>query len=243
MGARHREPRRRMAPDARRAQILAVARRHFGAAGYATVSISDIAAEAGVARALIHHYFGGKRQLHLEVVRQMMVVPASVSERLPPTSPEERLSICVDRWLEVVERNREMWLSAIGLEAPGNDPEIDRIMLEADEIATDRILEAAMMSGPGEGRRKLRAMIRAHSAMLKAASREWLVRGTLSRSDLHIMLTRTVLHLLDTVFPAVRDGGEGPDGHARVTGTDPRRNAPHAPSPDGRAPRPGEGDS
>jgi hypothetical protein len=134
----------------------------------------------------------------------MMVVPASVSQRLPPTSAEERLSICVDRWLDVVERNREMWLSAIGLEAVGNDPEIDRIMLEADEIATDRILEAAMMTDVTAGRDKLRAMIRAHSAMLKAASREWLVRGTLSRSDLHVVLTRTVLHLLNTVFPAVR---------------------------------------
>ncbi|WP_251069559.1 TetR/AcrR family transcriptional regulator [Streptomyces sp. ISL-96] len=197
--------RRRMAPDARRAEILTVARRLFGGNGYTTVSVSDIAAEAGVARALINHYFGGKRELYLEVVRQMMVVPASVSQRLPPTTAEERLSICVDRWLEVVERNREMWLSAIGLEALGNDPDIDRIMLEADEIATDRILEAAMMTDVTEGRTKLRAVIRAHSAMLKAASREWLVRGTLSRSDLHVILTRTVLQLLHTVFPAVRD--------------------------------------
>lgn len=204
-GQRRTAPRRRMEPDARRAEILSVARRLFGAHSYAAVSTSDIAAEAGVARALIHHYFGSKRQLYLEVVRQMMVVPSSVSERLPPTTPEERLSVCVDRWLEVVERNREMWLSAIGLEALGNDPEIDRIMLEADEIATDRILEAALMADVTEGRKQLRAMIRAHSAMLKAASREWLVRATLSRDDLHVMLTRTVLHLLHTVFPAVRD--------------------------------------
>ncbi len=205
MGGQRQVQRRRMDPDARRAEILAVARRLFGASSYATVSTSDIAAEAGVARALINHYFGGKRQLYLEVVRQMMVVPASVSERLPPTTAEERVSICVDRWLEVVERNRDMWLSAIGLEALGNDPEIDQIMLEADEIATDRVLEAAMMTDVVEGRQKLRAMIRAHGGMLKAASREWLVRDTLSRSDLHVMLTRTVLHLVNTVFPAVRD--------------------------------------
>ncbi|WP_260474134.1 TetR/AcrR family transcriptional regulator [Streptomyces sp. WAC 04229] len=205
MGVQRQAPRRRMEPDARRAEILGVARRLFGAKSYSTVSVADIASEAGVARALVSHYFGGKRQLYLEVVRQMMVVPASVSQRLPPTTAEERVSICVDRWLEVVERNREMWLSAIGLEALGNDPEIDQIMLEADEIATDRVLEAAMMADVTEGREKLRAMIRAHSSMLKAASREWLVRGTLSRSDLHVMLTRTVLHLVDTVYPALRD--------------------------------------
>jgi AcrR family transcriptional regulator len=205
MGDQRQAQRRRMEPDARRAEILGVAHRLFGAHGYVAVSTSDIAAEAGVARALINHYFGGKRPLYLEVVRQMMVVPASVSQRLPPTTPEERLSICVDRWLDVVERNREMWLCAIGLESLGNDPEIEQIMLEADEAATDRVLEAAMMADVVEGRRKLRAMIRAHSGMLKAASREWLVRGTLSRGDLHVMLTRTVLHLLNTVHPAVKD--------------------------------------
>ncbi|MFD7293572.1 TetR/AcrR family transcriptional regulator [Streptomyces sp. NPDC059897] len=199
--------RRRMEPDARRAEILAVARRRFGSGGYASVSISDIAAEAGVARALVNHYFGDKRQLYLEVVRQMMVIPASVSQRLPPTTAEERLAVCVDRWLEVVERNRDMWLAAIGMESLG-DPEVDRIMLEADEIATDRILEAAMMTDVDEdaGREKLRAMIRAHSAMLKSASHEWLARGTLTRDDLHVMLTRSVVHLLHTVFPAVRNG-------------------------------------
>ncbi|SFS74557.1 TetR/AcrR family transcriptional regulator [Saccharopolyspora flava] len=205
MNAQRPVQRRRLDPDARRAEILAAARKLFGAGSFSTVSTSDIAAEAGVARALINHYFGSKRELYLQVVRQMMVVPASVSQRLPPTSTEERLSICVDRWLDVVERNRDMWLSAIGSEAIGHDDEIERIMLEADEIATDRVLEAAMMADVTEGREKLRGMIRAHSAMLKAASREWLVRGSLSRGDLHVMLTRTVLHLVNEVFPAVRE--------------------------------------
>lgn len=206
MGVQRPAPRRRLEPDARRAELLGAARRQFGARGYGAVSLTDIAAEAGVARALVSHYFGSKRQLYLEVVRQMMVVPATVFETLPPVTAEERLAICVDRWLDVVERNRDMWLSAIGLEAVGNDPEIDRIMLEADEIATDGILEAALMADAVDGRQKLRAMVRSHSGMLKAASREWLVRGTLSRGDLHLMLTRTVLHLVHTVFPALRDG-------------------------------------
>lgn len=52
MDVQRQDRRRRMEPDARRAEILGVARRLFGAGGYTTVSISDIAAEAGVARAL-----------------------------------------------------------------------------------------------------------------------------------------------------------------------------------------------
>ncbi|ASU58398.1 MULTISPECIES: TetR/AcrR family transcriptional regulator [Nocardiopsis] len=196
--------RRRLEPDQRRSEILAVARALFGERTYSAVSVSEIAREAGVARGLVNHYFGGKRQLYLEVVRRMLIVPASVAENLPRTTVEERVSICVDRWLDVVERNKEMWLSAIGSEAIGQDRDTEKILLEADEVATDHILQAAMMSDVVEGRDELRAMIRAYGSMLKAASREWLVRGALSRADLHVMLTSSVLHLLQTVFPAVR---------------------------------------
>ncbi|WP_158886945.1 TetR/AcrR family transcriptional regulator [Amycolatopsis anabasis] len=195
--------RRRLEPEARRAEILAAARKLFDAGNYASVSTSDIAKAAGVARPLINHYFGSKRDLYLEVVRQMMVVPAPVTEHLPKTTVEQRIAISVDRWLDVVERNKRAWLAAIGPEAIGRDEDIEQIMLESDEIAADRVLEAAMMTDVTEGREELRAMIRAYGSMLKAASREWLVRETLTRADLHIMLTDSILHLLRVTFPAV----------------------------------------
>src|SRR5881275_85492 len=117
--------RRRLEPAERRAEILAAARHLFGARSYASVSTSDIAEAAGVARPLINHYFGGKRELYLEVVRQLMIVP------LPDTTMEERLAIGVERWLDMVERNRDAWLTVIGPESAGRDSEIERIMLEA----------------------------------------------------------------------------------------------------------------
>lgn len=207
--------RRRLEPAARRAEILAAARRLFGAGTYASVSTSDIAKAAGVARPLINHYFGGKRELYLEVVRQMMIVPAPVIENLPDTTAEERLAISVEHWIEVVERNEQAWLTAIGQEAVGRDPDVERIMSEADEIAADRVLEAALMSEITEGREELRAMIRAYGGMLRAASREWLIRGTLGREAIRVFLTDSILHLLRVTFPAVlatRSGERRPPG-------------------------------
>jgi AcrR family transcriptional regulator len=199
--------RRRLEPDQRKAQILAVARRMFGAGTYASVSTTDIANEAGVARGLINHYFGGKRGLYLEVVRQMMVVPAPATEDLPRTTVEHRLAIGVDRLLDVVERNQQMWLTAIGPEAIGRDADVEQILAEGDEIAADRLLEVAMMTDIVEGRELLRAMIRCYGSMLRAATREWLVRGTLSRADLRVMLIDSILHLLEATFPAVLRAG------------------------------------
>jgi len=207
--------RRRLEPEARRAEILAAARNLFDAGNYASVSTSDIAKAAGVARPLINHYFGGKRELYLEVVRQMMVVPAPVTESLPKTTREHRLAISVDRWLDVVDRNKRTWLTAIGPEAIGRDPDVERIMLEADEIAADHVLEAALMTDIVEGREELRAMIRSYGSMLRAASREWLIRGTLGREDLRAFLTDSILHLLNVTYPkvlaATRDGRTPPE--------------------------------
>ncbi|MFD9890590.1 TetR/AcrR family transcriptional regulator [Amycolatopsis sp. NPDC059027] len=204
--------RRRLEPAERRAEILAVARRLFGAGSYDSVSTSDIAEAAGVARPLINHYFGGKRELYLEVVRQMMIVPAPVAEALPDASMEERLAIGVDRWIDVIERNRDAWLTVI---AAGRDAEIEQIILEGDEIAADRVLEAALMSDVTEGREQLRAMIRSCGEMLRAASREWLVRGTLDRATLRTFVTETILSLLKVTYPAVlaaRSGARTPPG-------------------------------
>lgn len=194
---------RRLEPDERKAQILAVARRLFGAGSYETVSTVDIAATAGVARGLINHYFGSKHGLYLEVVRQLVTVPVLAAENLPRTTMEQRIAISVDRWLDVVERNKQMWLAAIGHGATGADDAMEQILREADDIDADRILEAAMVDDVTEGREELRAMIRSYGSMLRAASREWLVRGTLSRVDLHVMLTDSVLHLIKVTFPAV----------------------------------------
>src|SRR5947209_20620808 len=67
----------RLDHDERRRQILLVARRLFSERNYDAVSTSEIAREAGVARGLLHHYFGTKRELYLEVVRNLMRMPSN----------------------------------------------------------------------------------------------------------------------------------------------------------------------
>ena len=60
----------RLDHDERRSQILACARRLFSERNYAAGLDRRDRREAGVARGLLHHYFGTKRELYLEVVRE-----------------------------------------------------------------------------------------------------------------------------------------------------------------------------
>jgi AcrR family transcriptional regulator len=49
-------------------EILAAARQQFAARGYGGATIRGIATAAGVDPALVHHYFGTKRQLFVEAI-------------------------------------------------------------------------------------------------------------------------------------------------------------------------------
>ena len=63
------EPRRRLSPDDRRKELLALGAEVFGQRPYDEVRIDEIAERAGVSRALMYHYFPDKRAFFAAVVR------------------------------------------------------------------------------------------------------------------------------------------------------------------------------
>src|SRR5438270_872370 len=187
----------RLEYDERRAQILACARRLFSERNYTAVSTAEIAREAGVARGLLHHYFGTKRELFLEVVRTLVRMP---SNPVPLQSPGRGIEIViaesVDRWMQMLERNRGMWLAAIGGGGLGRDPEVEAILDHAREQAADRLIEALQYYQASEAPPELRAVIRAYSGFAEAASVEWLERGRLSREQTKAVLVRGFLTIV-----------------------------------------------
>ena len=63
------ESRRRLSPDDRRNELLALGAEVFGQRPYDEVRIDEIAELAGVSRALMYHYFPDKRTFFAAVVR------------------------------------------------------------------------------------------------------------------------------------------------------------------------------
>jgi len=194
------EPRwRRLEPDERREQILTCAVELFGERPYAAVSTTELARRAGVARGLINHYFGTKRDLYLEVVRRMVTIPQLAVDQLPAGPLEERVAESVRWFLDGVARHSRTWLAAIGAE--GVDVEVARILAEADELAADRVLEATGLAGEVAHREELRALFRAYGGLVKATAREWLVRGALSREQVQLLLSTSLLSIVRETAP------------------------------------------
>ncbi|GAA5128964.1 TetR/AcrR family transcriptional regulator [Haloechinothrix salitolerans] len=196
------EPRwRRLEPDQRREQILDCAIRLFGERPYAEVSTTDIAREAGVARGLINHYFGSKRGLYLEVVRRMVTVPVADRSAVPDGSLAERVEFSVDWLLDVISARGKTWVAVLGTEGVGNDPEVERILAEADEMAAENLVRTVGMRDVEPAGAELRAIVRAFGGMVKAAGREWITHGTLTREQVQLVLTEQLTALLGETFP------------------------------------------
>ena len=100
-----RTPRRRLSPEDRRAELLALGAEVFGQRPYDDVRIDEIAERAGVSRALMYHYFPDKRAFFAAVVKGQDFVTAGAAQRrarfgrpfpTPPAAQHQRV-LCARR--------------------------------------------------------------------------------------------------------------------------------------------------
>ncbi|WP_319458274.1 TetR/AcrR family transcriptional regulator [Mycobacterium sp. RTGN3] len=102
-------PRRRRCARRTREEILAAAARRFASGGYATVTLKEIAADAGVTAALVVRYFGSKVELFRAVLRESS--PSRVGDDVL-AGPTETLG------LRLAKFQVETWLTPELVAAP-----------------------------------------------------------------------------------------------------------------------------
>ncbi len=61
----------RLDPGQRSEEILDAANALFAERGYDEVSVEDIAHAAGVTRGLVHHYFGGRKDVYIALLERI----------------------------------------------------------------------------------------------------------------------------------------------------------------------------
>ncbi|MBS9534806.1 TetR/AcrR family transcriptional regulator [Mycobacterium sp. M1] len=192
----------RLDPAQRRESILAAATRLFSALPYEEVSTAEIAQAAGVVRGLVNHYFGTKRQLYLAVVEEAATVPPTAVDALPTGDLDTRIGAAVDWFLTALADSGGSWLAASGSLGLGRDTELERILSAAEDASVDRVIEAVGLAGDTDPA-KLRALIRPYGQLARAAGREWLLKKTLTRGEVHRLLTDTLSTIVRSVYPTV----------------------------------------
>ena len=194
-------PRTRLAPDARRDEILDHARRLFGARSYATVSSSEIARSAGVTPGLVSHYFpGGKREIFLALIPHLASRLADAIH-VDPTGPvDERVAMTVEQWLEWLNVNRETWLATAAQGDYIADPDLQAVVDAGLEHNIDALMAdfADVLSDD----RRTRLLLRCWLGFNRACSRSWL-NGDATRSETALLLTATLQRLVTEIAPAL----------------------------------------
>jgi AcrR family transcriptional regulator len=172
----------------------------FLARPYADVKMSEIADAAGVVRGLLHHYFGTKRVLYVEVVRATLSLPTvPLPDSTGAPGSASRWSASVDGWMRFVEANQSIWLSAVGAGGLGRDDEVDAIIDEARELVATRALEALGLT-PTEVERLL-PVARGFGGFAEEVTREWLLRGRIGRDQARAMLLAALPALVTSLDP------------------------------------------
>jgi AcrR family transcriptional regulator len=182
-------PRLRLAPAERRQQIIDAARRLYADRPYDAVSTSELADAAGVARGLINHYFGDKRELFLAVMRESILMPERAMPALDGRTLDERARLTMDWILDTATTYGQAWIAASGAANLHGSSDIQAVVDEADDRAARLVLDALGLPDTPH----LRARLRPMTALTKAVCREWLQRRTFTRAEALDLLTDSVL--------------------------------------------------
>ena len=187
----------RLDPATRRDQILDAANALFAERGYDDVTIEDIARSAGVARGLVHHYFGGRKDVYIALLERLGTGREGLLRPRPPAgrSARARLEDSVSRWLDWTEANRTIYLGTI---APGEDladPDVRRAVSDLVHVAVALIVD--LHADIAEDSPRLRFALECWTGLNRAATRRWL-RGDADRETTHELLVSTLEHILRT---------------------------------------------
>jgi AcrR family transcriptional regulator len=133
--------RRRLSPEDRRAELLALGAEVFGKRPYDEVRIDEIAERAGVSRALMYHYFPDKRSFFAAVVKDEAdrLYETTNKDGMVGLTMFEEVRVGVLAYMAYHEQNPEAaWAAYVGLGR--SDP----VLLGIDDEAKNRQLEHIM---------------------------------------------------------------------------------------------------
>jgi AcrR family transcriptional regulator len=188
--------RRRMSPEERRHQIIDTARRLYVERPGQAISTADVAAAAGVTRALIHHYFRGIEELRHAVSMTIAESTPRILARGLETPVQERVRENVRSLLDVVDANRHVWLATLAGEGASswhpNMPEQVREVVVLQMLANNSDLI--------EDTPWTRLCLNGFLGFGEMICRDWIL-GQATRESAEQAMFKTLLVLLTEVIP------------------------------------------
>jgi len=155
------ERRKRLTPDERRAQLLALGVAFLAERPLDDLTIEELSTRAGVSRGLVFHYFGSKQGLHQAVVTTAGASMLAASAPKPELPPIARLDDTLARIVAFVREYRGTFFSLVRGVASG-DPVVRTIVDGTRDVHTERIINVFLALGVDD------------TPLLRVALRSWI---------------------------------------------------------------------
>jgi AcrR family transcriptional regulator len=188
----------RLDPEARRAQLVAIAYRLLQERGLDSVSVEDVADAAGVSRSLVYAYFGDRDGLVAEVYLRVL---DSLSDQLTAPLPDDRagLTDVIGACLRFAHERPTAW-QLLATDSVRRHPTVV-------QARGDRVNGLAGASGDRAGERLIGDAI---LGLLEAGVWHWVDQSELPEDEAARLLA-------DILWSGLRglprlDGPDGPDG-------------------------------
>jgi AcrR family transcriptional regulator len=172
---------RRLQRDERRELLLARATELFAEHGYDGLSMSQLAREAQISKALLYHYFPSKRRLFEAALEEGAEELRARTEPDPARPPAEQLATTLDAFLQWVQERPAAYATLLQSGAA----EVREIVAEVHRTTASRILTG--LGADGE-RPATRVAVHGWLGFLDGAILDWIAHDDLTREELHGML-------------------------------------------------------
>ncbi|MFE3291300.1 TetR/AcrR family transcriptional regulator [Rhodococcus sp. NPDC059234] len=188
--------RRRLDPDERRRLLLDAGARLFAERTYDEVLMEDVAAAAGVSRALLYRHFATKRDLFAGVY-QLAADRLLVATELDPDSPlPDQLAAGLDAHFDYFEANANTVVTANRVLAA--DPTVQAIITGELGELRNRLLDA--MGVEGATRETTATVLMSWLTFVRVLTIDWLENHTLTRTEMREVSVGALLGALAPIL-------------------------------------------
>jgi AcrR family transcriptional regulator len=180
---------RRLGVDERRRRLLELGAELFSRHTYAELSMSAIAREAGISKALLYHYFPSKQAYFVATLEQQAQEVAALTAVDPSLPAPEQLMRALDAFLGWVDENADGYAKL--LEGASTHAEVRELVEQVRASTAERILAGLTPDAPPPP--ALRAAVHGWLWFMDGALSDWLEHRDFRRDQLLGLLLGTLM--------------------------------------------------
>ena len=189
--------RSRLSPEERRAQLIGIGLELLRHRPLHEVSVDELAAEAGISKALVFHYFGSKAELLQAIATAAAEEFIEVTEPDPSVPLDEQLEQSMRAFVRYVADNQTGYVMLV--RGPASTDDAMRVLFEQTRTrVVDRIIAKLGPLDPLPA--GFRLVVRGWVAFAEDVTTTWVDDPSVDEATLLVLLRDSLTRLVELVF-------------------------------------------